>query len=392
MSLQDLTPQLRTRLNRVEHAVGIFVILALLILLGGFSYYIYFTAQKKGWFVLKAKFFTYVDSATGLSKGQPVKMMGFDVGEITHITAEAPGMEQNVYVEFIIKGEFIGYMWTDSKARLNAGDLLGNRQLEVLKGNWQGGWTNADGSTVQAIFKIDDKLKKITQVITNSAPGQWAYQDWNPKMKPYYMDILEDPALTERASSLVGMAESAMPNILSLTNQIQETLKTANAAMLSLDMRIKEFQPILTNANAIIAGFKPAATNISIITGNLTNENGGLGQWLLPTNLNQETELTLISLREAMNDSRATLTNATAALKGINTLVGNTDTNLMGVMASVGDSIDNLAMLTSNLNAQVESNTNLLGEISTIIRNTDEFVQGLKRHWMFRSLFKKAKD
>ncbi|MGB0583307.1 MAG: hypothetical protein ACPGVU_26795, partial [Limisphaerales bacterium] len=72
--MKDLTPNLRTRLNRVEHVVGFFVLLAALLLAGGFGYYIWFTAKKKGWFEVKAPFFCYVDRATGLAEGQPVTM------------------------------------------------------------------------------------------------------------------------------------------------------------------------------------------------------------------------------------------------------------------------------------------------------------------------------
>ena len=390
MSLNDLTPNLRTRLNRVEHVVGVFVLLAAALLVAGFCYYVYFTAKKKGWFEVKAPFFCYVDTATGLSEGQPVRMMGFNVGEITRITAEQPGSGYNVSVEFVIKGAYVGYMWTDSKVKLGAGDLLGNRSLEVLQGNWQGGWTNADGTTVQAIYKVADN--HITEVITNNAPTNWVYVPWTDQHQPYFMDILEDPALSERASSIVGMAESAMPDILALTNQIQKTLDTANLAMLNLDQRIREFEPILTNANAVVAAFKPASTNVSIITGNLTNANGGLGQWLFPTNLTEETQLTLVSVRDTLGAAQTALTNATHALARIDQTVGNTDTNLGNLMHKVGVSLENLAGITSNLHAQVNSNTNMMSEISAAIRHTDEFVQGLKRFWLFRRTFKKMED
>jgi len=45
MALQDLTPQLRTRLSRLERVVGIFVVLATLLLLAGLGYYVYSTAE-----------------------------------------------------------------------------------------------------------------------------------------------------------------------------------------------------------------------------------------------------------------------------------------------------------------------------------------------------------
>lgn len=51
----------------------------------------------------------------------------------------------------------------------------------------------------------------------------------------------------------------------------------------------------------------------------------------------------------------------------------------------------NLADITSNFNAQVQTNTNLLGTIGKTIADADDFVQGLKRHWLLRSAFKKEK-
>ena len=67
----------------MERAVGWFVFLATALLLFGFGYYIYHTAERKGWFVIKAQFHIYVQSSPGLNVGDPVYMMGFPVGQIT---------------------------------------------------------------------------------------------------------------------------------------------------------------------------------------------------------------------------------------------------------------------------------------------------------------------
>ncbi|HEX4342877.1 MAG TPA: hypothetical protein VH255_05775, partial [Verrucomicrobiae bacterium] len=47
-----------------------------------------------------------------------------------------------------------------------------------------------------------------------------------------------------------------------------------------------------------------------------------------------------------------------------------------------------LANMTGNLRTQVEANTNMLGGITKTVLDTDDFVQGLKRHWLLRSAFK----
>src|SRR5437016_3574670 len=133
MALQDLTPQLRTRLSRMERAVGWFVVLAAAMLLFGFGYYIYNTAQRKGWFKTKAPYFTFTDRATGLKVGDPVKLMGFDAGEITAIKPmPAEQFTYNVYIEFELQSPNYDYMWTDgSRAKVTTADLLGKRLLEV---------------------------------------------------------------------------------------------------------------------------------------------------------------------------------------------------------------------------------------------------------------------
>ena len=101
--MQDLTPQLRTRLSRMERAVGWFVFLATALLLFGFGYYIYHTAERKGWFKIKAPFHTYVQSSAGLNVGDPVYMMGFPVGQITSVHPMQPYDPHNVEVEFEIR-------------------------------------------------------------------------------------------------------------------------------------------------------------------------------------------------------------------------------------------------------------------------------------------------
>ena len=136
MALQDLTPQLRMRLSRMERAVGMFVVVAAALLAFGFIYYVYTTAENKGWFKIKAHYFTYVDAATGLNEGDPVRLMGLNVGQITKIeTMPGDNFEENIYIEFALKEPYYDYLWTEgSRAKVATADFLGKRVLEVTKG------------------------------------------------------------------------------------------------------------------------------------------------------------------------------------------------------------------------------------------------------------------
>jgi uncharacterized phage infection (PIP) family protein YhgE len=204
------------------------------------------------------------------------------------------------------------------------------------------------GCTNLLIMDTADWRKSMTG-IWNDPQGRY---DAYTKETKYELTVDESAAVTERLEKLVSEIEQALPNILRLTNQLATVL--SNSASLT------------SNLNAVALGARPVVSNLALVTAQLDHP-GALGEWLLPTNLNRQLE--------------STLGNADATLASANT-------NLTVLAENLGRSLDNLANLTSNLNGQVQMNTNILGEISRAIVNADSFVQGLKHHWLLRSAFR----
>ncbi len=405
MALQDLTPQLRTRLSRMERAVGWFVVLAIVLLTGGFAYYVYNAAEQRGWFKIKAPFYTFVADASGLKVGDPVRLMGFDVGQIIRITAmPADQYTYNVYLEFELKEPFYDYMWTEgSQAKIASADLLGKRVLEVTRGtngyvtyifcalrtnvplpeirglpdlsHWalaqeiyaadgtnllaKPGWalTNAAligsitaaGYTELTIMDTNQARRKITGVWDDRAGH---YAPYTAQSKPYGLLADETPAIAEQLQHMVANVQGALPSVFHLTNVLGTVL--SNTVELT------------SNLNVVAVSARPVVTNLAAATANL-DQPGALGERLLPTNLTQSIA--------------GTLTNASATLVSANT-------NLTMLAENLSRTLDNLASMTSNLNQQVQANTNMLSSVSGAVTHADEFVQGLKRFWLFRHLFK----
>ncbi len=367
MALQDLTPQLRTRLSRMERAVGWFVILATLLLAFGFGYYVYNVAERKGWFLKKITYQTCVSSGAGLKIGDPVKLMGFDVGEITAIIPNEPYDYYNITIQFRIKLDrynYPGYVWSDSTVKVNAQSLLGSRYLEITKGV-QGIPTvlETTNNELLGVLRGDKIIKARVQEIEKQGHSNAealallnkevrsksaAYYTNELRGHIYFLDPEESPAITERLDKLISQVENALPNILNLTNQLATVL--ANTTTLT------------SNLNEVAVGARPVVSNLSFVTAQL-NGPGTLGDWLLPTNVNQK-------LNSVLSGADVTLANASTNLESLNL------------------SLLSLADLTSNLNYQVQMNTNILGEISQAVKDADDFVQGLKRHWLLRSAFK----
>jgi len=254
MALQDLTPQLRTRLRRVEKIVGLFVIVAALVLVAGFAYYLYHTAERKGWFIPKCPYYTYVASGEGLKVGDPVVLMGFNVGEITVITAQPPGSYYKVYVGFVVRRPYYGYIWSDSKARIAPAGFLGSRQLEVTAG------TNGAPTVYERGDRIDEVL-----IDGNRVPFAQARNG-------IFLEPIENPSVTERAQALLTVVEKALPNVLGLTNQVDSVLANSAALTSNANQLVSETRPAVSNLTARLdATLIAADTNLVAVAGSLND-------------------------------------------------------------------------------------------------------------------------
>jgi ABC-type transporter Mla subunit MlaD len=405
MALQDLTPQLRTRLSRMERAVGWFVFLATALLLFGFGYYIYHTAERKGWFLIKAHFFTYVQSSSGLNVGDPVVMMGFPVGDITLIHAMPPGDAHNVRVEFEIRDTYFRYIWAQgSFVKVNSADFLGKRELEITRGTngpaicvtqpaffktiseleqlittetnrWQlyqdvfdensnivfGAYTMLTQSNLERMAQLNLESNSVcvfdNTLVRDRIVAAWhrkthRYENFQPGSDDVGLRAIETPPIGDQLQAMVSQVQSALPGIFALTNKLSAVLDNANLTLGNAALAT-------SNLNSTILAAQPLVTNFAAISAQL-REPGGVLNWALGTNGDSQMQ---------------------GALTNLNSLLANTDTNLATLLV-------NLSGITGNLNAQVQANSNLLWGISKTIGDTDDFVQGLKRHWLLRSAFK----
>ena len=411
MPLQDLTPQLRTRLNRMERAVGWFVSFAMLLLLAGFITYIYHAAVNKGWFKIKAQFYIYVATADGISVGDTVSLMGSPIGAVTKVEPPAPREKHGVKVTFEVLEPSYRYIWSEgSYVKASSSGLLGKRGLEVTRGTngfalcsshpvehlavdevarralaqpqrWQmfQNLYDANSNLVLRAYaqlvttNLDGSLdtNNLQQLIEQKRPAVYVYDNtvkrhsiastWNRDQQRYeeytgnavQLPIDESPALTERLDQIVMQIQTALPNILALTNRLARILD--NAAN------------VTSNLNNTLVSAQPMVTNFAVLSGNL-RQPGGLGAWALGTN--------------GADQLNVVLTNT-------GTLLAHTDTNLDAITEDIGVTLIHLGNITSNLDTQVANNPQAMSNLVKSIADTDDLIQGLKRHWLLRSAFKK---
>jgi ABC-type transporter Mla subunit MlaD len=307
----------------MEQLVGVFVGLAVLVLVGGFFYYVWHTAARKGWFLSRVPYFTVLRSAEGITVGDPITLAGFEVGEVTKIDAEPPGAEFPVFLAFRIRDPYYGYVWSDSKVRITAAELFGRRKIEVTTGR------EGRPTVLEKEGRADEMLVDGAYVrLDNVAKGAFVPPE-------------ETAALTVRAEKLLSQVEVALPNILAVAEDARRVL--GNAEQLSIRM------------TALVREVEPVAANLAAITTRLRDPRGSLGEWLLPPDLRRRLETTLDGSRAAV--------------------------------LRLEETLRNLAAMTATLNTQVQANDQILSEVSALVVQADELVSGLKRHWLLRGAF-----
>ncbi len=359
MALQDLTPELRTRMSRVERLVGLFVFLAAVLMALGFAYYLRETGRERGWFKNKIPYYCYTKEATGLKVGDPVRLMGRIIGRIVKIDTNPldPWFRDNNYnvtVRFDVLDPYFGYIFTDSKVKVVFADFFGARYIEITPGDPNLGLITVGEERRwedRTVRSDDPKVSEMVPLRTVLAKGGGVW----------LQNVEEAPAMSARVEQIVGSLAAALPSI---TNQVGEVLGLASQAV--------------SNVNVSLVQLQPALTNLQTLTARLSTEDGVIGRMMLTTNLQGQVGGTLASME-------STLTNTTA-------LIRTSEIQLQDLTRRIALTLDNVAMVTSNLSAQVNANSLMLGEVSSLVVNADDMVQGLKRHWLLRSAFGAASN
>lgn len=354
MPLQDLTPQLRTRMTRAERVVGLFVVVAAILMAGAFAYYLRDTGKRRGWFVKKVPYYCYTRDATGLKAGDPVRLMGREVGRIVEVqTCKSDPWfvdnHYNIFVKFEVWNPYFGYIMTDSRVRVVSADFFGSRYLEVTRGS-----ELAYVTVVENPLRFQDSL-----VINDKDPdnGDPTNRIQLSKVKAgIWLKTEETPSLAQRGEQIVRTIAEAVPR---LTNQMEQVLVRAGEAA--------------SNANVALTQLPPTLDHLRGLVARLETQEGAIGRMLLTTNLQDRVDTMLGSMD-------TTLTNTTE-------LIRTSERQLQDLTRRLALTLDNVSLVTSNLSAQVNANGLFLGEVSSLVVEADDMVQGLKRHWLLRSAF-----
>jgi len=228
--------------------VGIVGLFAFLIL----SVLIFLLTSSRGFFQANAILYTYMDDASGMAEGTPVRLNGFTIGSLEKIQLTTSN-DPKKSVQFVMKvlEKFLPQIPVDSVAGISAANLLGDKFVNITKG--RASQTVKDGAEIRSLQAQD-----IPELMAQSAALLQSFQTIVNRIdsllagveqgKGNIGKLLKDDALHKRLDELVARFNGTIDKInsgqgtlgqLVVNPELYNSLNTATREFQSLakDMR-----------------------------------------------------------------------------------------------------------------------------------------------------------
>jgi phospholipid/cholesterol/gamma-HCH transport system substrate-binding protein len=130
--------------------VGVVGLAAFLIL----AVLIFLLTSTRGFFQKTALLHTFMDDASGMAEGTPVRLNGFTIGSLDGIVLISPSApKRSVHFIMKVQEKFLRQVPVDSVAGISAANLLGDKFINITKG--RDAQTVKDGAEIKSLEAQD---------------------------------------------------------------------------------------------------------------------------------------------------------------------------------------------------------------------------------------------
>ncbi|MFQ6045858.1 MAG: MlaD family protein, partial [Gemmatimonadales bacterium] len=270
-----------------ELQVGLFVIVALTLLIGGLLWLTGRTVGGRGRVTVDVVF----ESVQGLTVNDPVQISGVRVGRVAGIDLERAG-------RVVVKLEVAESVRPrrDARALVRALDFLGARYVDY------------DPGTSDEFIDEDEVLTGTNEVDFTAAAAQLGDRAAGLLTRSEALlseEMLEQVRLTMKAAEramdvmarvgsgpMVSEAEATLSSLQNAAQRLDSTLSSPD-----LTKSVAQLDELTTNVNEMAAGLALATTALGQILQKMDTEQGTLGKFVNDTTLYQDMHAVLTSLR-----------------------------------------------------------------------------------------------
>jgi phospholipid/cholesterol/gamma-HCH transport system substrate-binding protein len=258
--------------------IAAFIVLAVLIFL---------LTSSKGFFQRTALLRTYMDDASGMAEGTPVRLNGFSVGTLDKIEL-TKSTEPKRSVQFVmrVRENFLQQIPVDSVAGISAANLLGDKFINITKG--RAAQTVKDGAEISSLQSQDipelmaqsANLLQTFQTIVNRLDSLLAGIEQG---KGNIGKLLKDEELYNRLNGIANEGQNLLKDI-----------RTGNGTASKLiydDALYQEIRSPIKRVDALLADLQAG--------------NGSAGKLLKDPVLYDEAKASLAEIRTLLRDLNA---------------------------------------------------------------------------------------
>jgi len=277
----------RTQLSWSELRVGLFVLVALIVLGVGIFYVTGVTN-----FGPKYHLLTYLPEVSGLTTGAPVRLDGVEIGNVESIriadrrAGKAPDKDRSIEVRFRVDKRFQDDILADSTASLVTEGLLGNRYLNISRG-FTGVPVN-DGGEIKGAPE-----KAIKEVVERSA-------DLLGNMNALAEDVRDLISGVKAGRGTLGKFltdEQAYAHLKGILTKGDEMMTNIQAGQGTLGKFVA--------SNEIYDKANTAADRVNTILADIHDQKGSLGKFIYDSSLHDSAKQTLENGNALLTDIRA---------------------------------------------------------------------------------------
>jgi len=202
------------KLTWAELRVGLFVLVALIILALG----IFYVTGAEGFWVAKVRYRAYLPEVGQLQNGAPVTLDGLPIGNVESmgLTPRPMDKKHNITVVIRVNSKYSDQIRTDSTATLVTQGLLGNRYVEITRGV-SGTVIPRDGVIASGIVpEMSDVVQRGYDVVQNLGVLETQISDIVTSVNKGEGTIgkfLKDPSLYNRMNDSVEKIDAMIGSV-----------------------------------------------------------------------------------------------------------------------------------------------------------------------------------
>lgn len=262
----------RVEYTVMERLAGLFVLVALALLVATFAY----SRQLEFLFTDTITLHAYIENADGVSENSAVKIAGLEVGKVTTLEWTP---ENRIHLEMEVRKRFHDQIREDSMATISGFSLLGNTAISISRGDPQkprlrdGARIPVGGSPSlnEMLTSIAPAINDITQAAKRVNAIAGAIQP--ETLRSTVNDISGASSNIAAVARTAREGEGLVPRLLNdkkLAQDVQRNLDSLHQALQMTQQRLAELRPLMNNLNAATQDLPELISESSALANELT--------------------------------------------------------------------------------------------------------------------------